>query len=361
MQLDRIQGDVRRRRRARGAASPMPAPPTAALPARATTVVAAPADSYATPARRVDPRVIDQGSARTYRTFEVGPVSKAGGEWTVDWERAHADAQKVLDAIDFSKRDIVVWVPGTSNHGPHRSFEAAVRDSYTGEGSNLVALEYEATWHLRRSVPTGVATMRLVLEGIRARGGDHRVLLAGESQGAWIIGEVLADPAVTKVVDRAVLMGHPWLATHQYANGQDPRVRVINHEGDLVTMPVKGDPTVGLDAMLAIRTLDISKAGSLVKGIALNPTHAVELLKSIAFAIPGLKSLMRNPHVYDGEMTRAVEFLRHGTLPVSSEYAKLMGRPQVPAELADPAHDEEAHRRLVRGAAIAAYSQLRAA
>lgn len=323
-------------------------------------VSASPAPAAAT-ATGVDPRVLEQGTAKQYRTFPIGPVSKAGGEWTVDWERAHADAQKVLDAIDFSKRDIVIWVPGTSNHGPHKAFEAAVRDSYTGEGSNLVALEYEATWHLRRSVPTGIATLRLVLEGIRARGGDHRVLLSGESQGAWIIGEVMADPAVTKVIDRAVLLGHPWLATHQYDSGQDPRVRVINHAGDQVTLPVKGDATVGLDAMLAIRTLDLSKLGSLVKAIAHNPNHGVLMLKNLAFAIPVLKDLLKNPHVYDGEMTRAVEFLRHATMPFSSEYSQVMKLPAASGELADPAHDEDAHRRLQRGAAIAAYSQLRVA
>lgn len=305
-------------------------------------------------------RVVAPQPARTWRTFPLGPISRAGGEWTVDWERAHADAQKVLDAIDFSKRDIVIWVPGTSSHGPHRDFEAAVRDAWRGEGTNLVALEYEATWHLRRSVPTGIATLRLVLEGIRARGGDHRVLLSGESQGAWIIGETIADPAVGRVVDRAILLGHPWLAAHQYAAGQDPRVRVINHDGDQVTLPVRGDATVGLDAMIAIRTLQLSRIGDVVRALAANPAHGVLMLKSIAFAVPLLKALLRNPHVYGGEMTRAVEFLRHGSLPFSDSFARLAGLPPDPL-LAHPEHDEAAHARLVRGAAIAAYASLRAA
>jgi hypothetical protein len=309
----------------------------------------------------VPPRVLEQGSAKTYRTFDVPNPSKADGDWTVDWERAHADAQKVLDAIDFSKRDIVIWAPGTSNHGPHPAFEAAVRDAYKGEGTNLVALEYEATWHLHRSLPTGVATMRLVLEGIKARGGDHRVLLSGESQGAWIIGEVLSDAAVSSVIDRAVLIGHPWLAKHQYTAGQDARVRVINHAGDQVALPVRGSATDGLDAMLAIRTLDLSKAGALVRAIAHNPDHGVKMLANIVFAIPGLKKLLKNPHVYDGEMTRAVEYLRHGTLPMSSEFAQTMHLAQPALSLADPSHDEDAHRRLERDAAIAAYAGLRTA
>lgn len=289
------------------------------------------------------PRALPDATAKQYRTFDVPSPSKAGGEWTVDWERAHADAQKTLDAIDFSKRDIVIWAPGTSNHGPHPSFEAAVREAFRGAGSNLVALECESSWHLRRSLPTGIATMRLVLEGIRARGGDHRVLLGGESQGAWIIGEVLADPVVSKVVDRAVLLGHPWLAKHQYDRGQDARVRVINHGGDQVAMPVKGNPSDGVDAMIAIHTRDLSRLGSLVKAITANPLHGVKLLGNLAYAMPFLKNLLKDPHAYHGDMTRAVEYLRHGTLPMSAEFAKLAGLAATSGVLADPTHDETAH------------------
>jgi len=254
--------------------------------------------------------------------------------YTVDWARAHADAQKVLDSIDFSKRDIVIWAPGTSNHGTHPAFEAAIKDSYRDGAASQVALEYEATWHLRRSLPTGIATMRLVLEGIRARGGDHRVLLSGESQGAWIIGEVLADPAVSSVVDRAILVGHPWLAKHQYDQGQDSRVRVINHDGDQVALPVRGDATVGLDAMIAIRTLDLSRLGDVVKALAANPDHAVKLLANIAYSLPGLKKLLTNPHVYDGDMARAVEYLRTGTLRAAGVAAAVDGARLVASSLA---------------------------
>ncbi|MCW2923409.1 MAG: hypothetical protein JWM98_813 [Thermoleophilia bacterium] len=256
--------------------------------------------------------------AHTYRTFPIPNPTKAGGEWEIDWERAHAEAEKVLDAIDFSKRDIVVWVPGTSNHGVQPAFAAAVRDSYRGQGSNVVAVEYEASWHLRRSLPTGIATLRLVLQGIAARGGDHRVLLAGESQGAWIIGEAMADPTDGKVVDRAILVGHPWLAKHQYTAGEDPRVRVVNHAGDQVALPVNGDPTVALDAMIAIRTLGLSKVGDVVTALSANPKHGVELLKSLLQHIPVVGGLIRDPHVYDNEMTRAVEYLRTGDLPLVS-------------------------------------------
>ena len=86
------------------------------------------------------------------------------------------------------------------------------------------------------------------------------------------------------------------------------------------------------------------------------------MIKNLAYAIPFVKELLKNPHVYDGEMSRAVEFLRHGTLPMSGELAELTHHQQMPNGLLDPAHDEEAHRRLLaRSSAIAAYSAQRAA
>jgi hypothetical protein len=74
-----------------------------------------------------------------------------------------------------------------------------------------------------------------------------------------------------------------------------------------------------------------------------------------------VKTLLKNPHVYDGEMTRAVEYLRHGSLPVSQEFARLTRLVAPSGALADPSHGEDAHRRLERTAAIAAYASLRAA
>jgi len=207
-------------------------------------------------------------------------------------------------------------------------------------------------------VPTGLATLKLVLEGIRARGGEHRVLVAGESQGAWIAGEAAADADVGRVIDRAVLLGHPWLALHQYSRGEDPRVRVINHAGDQVAMPIKGDAATALDAMVAIHTLNLGGLDEVLRALASNPAHGVRLLGSVAYAIPGLRALLRNPHDYGGEMSRAVEFLRHGSLPLSAALRRLLRMGEDPT-LVDPAHDEVAHRQLLRAAAIEAYAAQR--
>jgi hypothetical protein len=251
---------------------------------------------HAQPAPAPDPdrsgtRVLEKASARTYGHFPVEQVGTTPAAQTVNWERAYADAQRMIDAIDFSKGDIVIYVPGTDHHGMDLQFRAAVDDSYKGEGSNAVALEYPASRDVAMSVPTGVATLHLVLEEIRRRGGSHRVLLAGTGQGAWVAGEVLADPAVADVVSRAILLGPPAQARHKYAAGQDARVRVVTHTGDPLA----------------------------------DPEHGVSLLGEVLRHIPVLGSILRDPARYDGEMSRAVEYLKHGTLPFSTQFVETMG------------------------------------
>ncbi len=223
--------------------------------------------------------------------------------------KAQADARRVINSIDWSKRDIVIWVPGTNNDQVHPAFEAATHASWTGGEASLVRLVYDATWNMRPSVATGIATLRIVLDEIRRRGGDRRVLVAGESQGAWVIGEALSDPVLGKVIDRAVLMGHPALASHHYDN--DPRVVEINHPGDVVTMPINGNPGQALDGMQALYQGQVWKVGSIGAALGQNPKHGVQLLKNVVGGFL-FKGFVADPHNYGPDMTRVVEFLRYG-------------------------------------------------
>lgn len=331
----------------------MPAAPALAPP---TALAVTPAPT--------PPRELPSGTARTWRTVPIGALSAAGGAFEVDWARAHADAERVLAGIDFSRHDIVIWATGTNQHVVRAEFEDAVLGSQDAADTSLVKLEYKSSWHLRRSLPTGVATLKLVLEGIaqrlKGREGEHDVLLGGESQGAWVIGEALADPAFGGIVDRAILLGHPWLAQHQYIDGHDPRVRVINHSGDQIAMPVKGDPTIGLDAMIAVKTLQLSKLGTIVKGIGANPLHGWLVLKGMLSGLPVLDLVIRNAHDYSGDMSRAAEYLLAGTEPIAQGVhaahtaplvhvlGRMMGRPSGDEETVD-----ERAARLQREAAIA--------
>lgn len=255
--------------------------------------------------------------------IELGTFSKAGGPWEVDWKQARADALATLGSIDFTKRDIMLWVPGTDSSNVHHDFAQAVRYQYGERGDvSVAALRYDAAWALRKSLPTGLATMKFVLEGIKQKlatipaSERPRLLLAGLSQGAWIIGEAAADPALSPVITRAMLVGHPWLAKSQYVDGHDPRIKVLNHPGDQITLPIKGDPAVGLDAMIAVRTGGLgSQFGTVAKAILANPLHGVLLLHTqVRDHVKWMRAYLRDPHQYGYEMSRMVHYLRTGTL-----------------------------------------------
>lgn len=281
--------------------------------------------SAAVPLRQ---RGVVRDLVRLPERVDLGRFSKADGAWQIDWKRAHEDALRVLATIDFSQRDLVMWIPGTDATGVHHDFAIGAEYAWRGHDVSVTSLQYEASWQLRRSLPTGLATMKLVMEGIRqilAQRGDaaqHRLLLAGLSQGAWIIGETIADPTYGPMITRAILVGHPWLAAHQYAHGEDPRVRVIDHVDDQISMPVKGSAATGLDAMIAVRTGQMMKGANLlkvVKAIAANPIHGWLLLQTQMREIEWLRPLLRNPHDYNADMPRMAEYLRTGVLTTTSE------------------------------------------
>ncbi|MCW2923411.1 MAG: hypothetical protein JWM98_815 [Thermoleophilia bacterium] len=262
-------------------------------------------------------------------TLPLGDFSRAGGPWTTDWARAHRDAEAAVAAIDFSRRDVVLWIPGTDGSGVHRDFARAAGYIYGDSGDASVShMPYEASWDLGRSLPTGLATMRLMLAGIRERFAQldaaglprPRLLLAGLSQGAWIIGEAMANPEDADLVTRAITVGHPWLARHQYTDGHDPRVKVINHVSDQITMPVAGNARTGLDAMSAVKTGHLMQhLGLVAAAILANPLHGLLLLQTQLREVPALRPLLAEPHNYVAEMPRMVQYLRTGVLDQTND------------------------------------------
>ncbi len=272
------------------------------------SVVARPVPAHRAPGRSVHggrPNA-PQGGSLPLR------ISRASGAFPVDWNQARRNAQRTLASIDWSQRDIVLWVPGTSQASVNPAFAQAVASAWSGSDVSVSRVHYAANWNIRPSVATGIATMRLVLAGIAAHTGQHRVMLAGESQGAWVIGEAIADPTLRRVIDRAVLLGHPWLAAHQYLDGRDQGVRVLNNSGDLITIPMSGDPARGLEAMIAVHTLQFGQLPLVVRSMIENPRLGMKLIGTVRYAIPGLRNLWKNPHDYADRMAEAVGFLRDG-------------------------------------------------
>lgn len=254
---------------------------------------------------------------------EVGNPSKVNGAWSVDAARAADDARRVLQSIDWSKPDIVIWIPGTGEHDMDPAFRDAAEDSYKDGTASIAYLRYAASTDLHTSVPTGIATLKLVLEGIAAHGGVHRVLIAGQDQGAWIAGEVLADPAMRRVVDRTVLLGHPAAAAHSYADGRDAGVLQINDPHDAAATGKRG----------------------------------TSALYDVARSLPYLEKLLKDPHDYSLEMTRAIEFLRFGRTTGGQDLAPVNAVAVAVQSVARAPHgDAAAADAKRRTAALATYS-----
>lgn len=247
------------------------------------------------------------------------------GEWPVNDAAARRYAAKTLEEIDFSKRDIVLYVSGTANPdkgefpqiNPH--FTNAYYRVWQDGGAYLGLLRYESNWNMRASMATGVETLRRVLRAIAARPDRHRVFLAGESQGAWVIGEAIKDAVAGAAVTRAALWGHPVVAATHYDDGHDPRVLETNHEFDRVSRPISGDPQVAMDAMIALQSnLKPETVPVMARAIVQNPLSAgLSILNFVRdnFVPKPLRQLIPEPHDYEAEMVPGAKFLRHGTRP----------------------------------------------
>lgn len=240
-----------------------------------------------------------------------------------DLARAEHDANRALKLVDWSKRDIVVWVPGTSDHEPKPKLVDAVKATFPRSDSSFVTLDYVSTWELKSSAPTAVETVRRFLDGARRQlRPGQRLLIAGESQGAWAIGECLADPMLRRVVTRAAIFGHPQLAATHYEDAHDPGVLEQNHEGDPVSVPLKGDPN---DAMEGISLLYTGKALSNIPllGRVLVQNTGVALT-IIGNYLRGMGLLPKNPndrHDYAQDFLEGARFLRSGSRPPAANPA----------------------------------------
>jgi hypothetical protein len=227
-----------------------------------------------------------------------------------DARLARAAADRALANIDWSSHDIVVWVPGTDNRTFKPAFLEGVRKAWSTGGMTAVALDYQANWHLDTSEPTGAEALRLLLLGIAAHGGSHRLLLAGESQGGWIVGDLLADPKYRRLVARATLLGHPSTALHHYDDGHDTGIREWTHPGDLVSTPFHGSRTDVLAAMQALHTGEIlPNLGSIVRAMVNNPLLGVHALINTLRDKKILPADPHDKHNYDMEFADAATFL----------------------------------------------------
>ena len=215
----------------------------------------------------------------------------------------------VVADLDLSSPALTIWVPGTSEYWIKQRFLDELRMKVPG--SHVTMVPYEATWRFSTSVPDGVAVLRGVLDELRRRVPGRPVFLAGESQGAWIISTVLADPAYAAMVTRAALWGHPAAAPQQF--GRPGQVREVNSPGDIVTMELGERPGEVLAAVEQLSRRNFGTGLARLAGYAVQrPDMLVKLLKFWSFALPVIGKGKKNDHDYDDDFANGVLHLLGG-------------------------------------------------
>ena len=244
------------------------------------------------------PGHLERGPRPTADELRRAPLTVPG---QVDHARAQRDAERTLAGIDFSKPEINLWVPATGSHSIPGSWQRAIEEGPAGHTTSVALVDYPASANFNDSVSTGQETLRLVLAGIAERGGQHRVTVAGHSQGAWVIGDTIDEPTIARSIDRAVLYGHPAPARVDWARSADPHVRQVDDPEDPFTFPLDG----GRQALAAIdRIADTGGAGGApdlgeVAG-------SIATIAQTALANPRLSAYLIGKHVvpdaseYDG-------------------------------------------------------------
>lgn len=237
-----------------------------------------------------------------------------------DAATARAAANATLEKVDWNRPVIVIGVPGTGWGIPQELREGL--KSAGGDRVSTVQLRYPAAaTGMVESAALGKATLRLVLDEIERRDPDgtkYHVALHGESQGAWVVNDVMAEAPNAKLVDRATMFGLPASATHDGAHRDDPRVRITNHPFDPIAWPYLGPSGIAAAAPGLLLGRNPKDAPGALLMMALNPLH------SIAFGLGDLvgrvdQNWSRNPHIYfEHYGTSAPEFLLSGAPPAGA-------------------------------------------
>jgi hypothetical protein len=215
-------------------------------------------------------------------------------------------------------------VPATGSHAIPSEWQRATQEQFGGSAS-LALVNYPASKNFNDSVATGQETLKLVLAGIAERGGSQRVSLAGHSQGAWVIGDTIADPTIGRMVDKAILYGHPAPASVDWSRSGDPRVQQVDHPDDPFTWDVTGGKQA-LDAIDEIHDgtsatgehLDLGdtlRRGLSVAATALvNPAFAAYLIGRTA--VKDQWQGARDPHHYTQAYGSGAKFLAAWAAPL---------------------------------------------
>lgn len=214
--------------------------------------------------------------------------------------------------IDFSKDVIVIWVPGTNDRHIPPNFSRYIKQAF--KDSTLVLADYTATWNFSVSIPHGIFTLAAILDTIkRNKNKNTKVLLAGHSQGALIIGEVLSKLDYLDLIERAALFSHPGVSRHHYEGSL--KVTEFNSQYDVTTFEWGNT-----DKEKIIQAVDSFMTGDLVKALYLlrvglsNPLSTAWLgISSLRLLpVPLFKGIPAFHNVSEESYKKAVMYLHDG-------------------------------------------------
>jgi hypothetical protein len=226
-----------------------------------------------------------------------------------------SEVKATLDDLDRTADDLVIWVPGTMRGRIPGAFSDGVKQAFQGRDVSLVKLPTHPDYQIVQGVADSAESVRQIVRELDAtRKPGQRILLAGESQGAWSLGIALQDPDVRDAVDRSVVWGNPGLQPHQFDGAGDGRMLELSDELDVVGRPVYGNPTLLTDALSGFMDGDVSQAWRL-PAIAVNNGHSTTLLLRTAGRLLTPGGYDRDPHNHREFMGAAARFLADAPAP----------------------------------------------
>jgi len=226
--------------------------------------------------------------------------------------------------IDTTKEFIFIWVPGTMGHEVHPVFEQAVHTIAPDGDYQLLCVEYPAKWNFDDSVPYGEeALWKMLREVHKEKAPEQKVLVAGSSQGAWVISNVMAgtpyndtfatpnSPIVSEyrtIVHKTVLFGQPGVAV---ANWDEPEAdvwEISDLENDAVTFEYPGKERKLIRAIGDVFDWKLWHLFTILWFAILHPVRAIRMLYVI-LTYAGILNLNDSPHDYGRWMPLAVYWL----------------------------------------------------
>lgn len=222
-----------------------------------------------------------------------------------------ADTTPEID-LDPLRQHIFIWVPGTSQQGVNAAFQTAVDDLLDGS-AQVLHVQYPAAWNFTISVPMGTEALKRLLRQVHAAKAENQtVYLAGFSQGAWVISNVIADPELRALARKTILYGHPGVAPNHYHEDNDDDVWEVNNSSDAVTFGWDGREQEIIDSIgMFFGGKPIRGLLSLIGNIIHYPKTTLLIIELLMFKLPIFRDKSMSPHDYSKQMPFGIYWLTH--------------------------------------------------